>query len=581
MFRQAQSLMQDGRLEQAGQMLRELLALEPDHAEAWYRLGNVLKDLNQPSEALVSYQRAIEFRPRYAAAYCNRSVVLLALGRAEEAADGLRHAVEIDPNDAIAHCNLAVAQQMLNQNGAALGSYARAIELKPNYAEPHFGRARLREESARWLDALGDYDRALQLRPGLQQVHFHRGNVLVQLQRWEEALASYDLALWCDPGNATAHLHRGNVLRQMQRWDMALESYDRAIAIKPDQVDGYFNRGVLFEQIKQFPQAVLSFDRAIAIQPDFAPAHYNKALVLLTTGEFAGGFENYEWRWKNRGTAFDPATYRGDAPLWFGGNSLEDKNILVFSEQGLGDTLLFCRYIKLLAGLGAKVIFEVQPPLLELLADIEGAEAVIPRGGVLKDCDYKTPLLSLPLALKTTVQTIPSERKYLHIDPNRIERWRTRLGPRTRPRIGLVWSGNAQYPNDLQRSMSLATLVDHLPHEFEYFCLQRDVRAQDRETLDANPFIVDYAPDFMDTAALCECVDLVISVCTSIAHLAGALGRPLWMLLSYNADWRWLENRDDSPWYPSARLFRQDRFGDWTSVVTLVGEELRRQFAAR
>jgi tetratricopeptide (TPR) repeat protein len=581
MLRKAHSLIEDGRLDLAGQTLRELLTLEPDNAEAWYRLGNVLKDLNQLTDALDSYQRAIEFRPRYGAAYCNRGVVLLSLGRADEALDGLRQAIEIDPHDAIAHYNLGLTHHMLNQSDAALESYGRAIELKPTFSEPHFGRARLCEESGRWLDALSDYDRALLLRPDLEKVHMHRGNVLVQLRRWEEALSSYDLALSCDPDDATAHLHRGNVLRQLQSWDIALESYERAIAIRPDQVDGYFNRGVLLEQLKQFPQAVLSFDRAIALQPDFAPAHYNRALVLLTTGQFAEGFANYEWRWKNRGTSFDPATYHGDAPLWSGANSLENKSILVFSEQGLGDTLLFCRYIKLLAGLGARVVFEVQPPLLELLANIEGAAAVIPRGAVPQDCDYKIPLLSLPLALKTTVETIPSERKYLHIDIDRIERWRSRLGPRTRPRIGLAWSGNAQYPNDHQRSMSLATLVEHLPDEFEYFCLQRDVRAEDRATLDAHPFIVDHAPDFVDTAALCECVDLVISVCTSVAHLAGALGRPLWVLLSYNADWRWLENRADSPWYPSARLFRQDRFGDWSGVVTRIGEELRRKFPRR
>jgi hypothetical protein len=272
------------------------------------------------------------------------------------------------------------------------------------------------------------------------------------------------------------------------------------------------------------------------------------------------------------------ANYRGTTPLWFGREPLETKSILVFSEQGLGDTLQFCRYLKLLAARGATVIFEVQQPLVDLLADVEGASAVIARGGDIPNCDYKCALLSLPLAFGTTLDTIPSERKYLHADTARITQWQGRLGPRARPRIGLVWSGNAQYPNDEQRSMSLDTLVQHLPREFEYFCLQRDIRAQDRATLDANPFIVDYSPDFMDTAALCECMDLVVSVCTSVAHLAGALGRPLWVLLAYNADWRWLEDRDDSPWYPSARLYRQSPTRDWGEVAAHVGEELRRKF---
>ena len=241
--------------------------------------------------------------------------------------------------------------------------------------------------------------------------------------------------------SVVAHLHRGNVLRELHRWDEALNSYNRAIAIRPDKIDGYFNRGVLFEQLKQFPQAIASFDLAIAIRPDFAPAQYNRALVLLATGDLVRGFKDYEWRWKNRGTSLDPARYNGTAPLWFGRESLEKKIILVFSEQGLGDTLQFCRYIKFLAARGAQVILEVQPPLLGLLADIEGAATVIPRGGAVPHCDYKCALLSLPLAFKTSLESIPSERKYLRVDPERIARWHAQLGAAgsSQDRIGMEW----------------------------------------------------------------------------------------------------------------------------------------------
>jgi tetratricopeptide (TPR) repeat protein len=575
---EANSLIECGRLDLAALVLRDLLAIDPGHAEAWYKQGNVLSGLHRLSEAMTSYHRAIELRPRYTAAHCNCGVAMLALGKTDEALSEFQKAVEIDPNDAIAYYNRATAQHSLNQSALAHESYSRAIELNPGYAEAYFARGSLHEQSARWQEALSDYDRALAIKPDLRQAQIHHANVLVQLKQWDEALASYDRVVVSDPENVIAHLHRGNVLRQLQRWDDALSSYNRAIAIKPDQVDGYFNRGVLFEQLKQFPEAVASFDLAIAIRPDFAPAQYNRALVLLAAGDFVRGFENYEWRWKNRGTPLDLANYCGTAPLWFGHESLDKKTILVFSEQGLGDTLQFCRYAKLLAGLGATVILEVQQPLVGLVAGIEGASAVIPRGGVVQNLDYKCALLSLPLAFKTTLESIPSERKYLHIDPARIAQWQAKLGPRARPRIGLAWSGNAQYPKDDQRSMPLATLVEHLPKEFEYFCLQTDIRARDRESLDTNPFIVDYSPDFMDTAALCECLDLVISVCTSVAHLAGALGRPVWVLLGYNADWRWLEDRDDSPWYPSATLYRQAAIGDWGGVAARVGEQLRRTF---
>ena len=575
---EANSLIGFGRLNSAAEVLRDLLAIDPSHAEAWYKQGNVLKDLNRLSDALNSYQRAIELRPRYAAAHCNTGVVMLALGRTEEALSEFEEAIGIEPSDAIAHYNSAIARHSLGQAAYANESYSRAIELNSDYAEAYFARGTLHEQSARWHEALSDYDRALAIDPCLTQAQIHHANVLVQLKRWQEALASCDRALLCDPEDVLAHLHRGNVLRQLQQWDGALSSYDRAIAVKADLVNGYFNRGVLLEQLKRYREAEASFDAAIAVRPDFAPAHYNRALLLLKTGHFGRGFENYEWRWKNRGTRLDPADLHGTAPLWFGNESVDGKTILVFSEQGLGDTLQFCRYVKLLAGLGAKVILEVQQPLLGLLANIEGAATVIPRGGVAQNFNYKCALLSLPLAFKTTLESIPSERKYIDVDPARIANWQAKLGPRTRPRIGLAWSGNPEYPNDDQRSMPLAKLVEHLPREFEYFCLQTDIRALDRDTLDADPFVVEYSPDFLDTAALCECLDLVISVCTSVAHLAGALGRPVWVLLAYNGDWRWLEDRDDSPWYPTATLYRQAAFGDWTSVATRVGEELRRTF---
>jgi tetratricopeptide (TPR) repeat protein len=575
---EANSLIESGRPDLAASILGDLLAVDSDNAEAWYKQGNVLKNLNRPMEALTSYQRAIELRPRYTAALCNRGAVMLALGRAQEALNEFQKAVAIDQNDPIAHYNLATANHSLNQSATAHESYAKAIALNPAYVEPHFARGMLHEQSASWQEALNDYDRVLTLNPGFGQADFRLANVLVQLKRWEDALTSYDRAVASDPDHAIAHLHRGNVLRHLQKWDDALSSYNRSIALAPDQVDGYFNRGVLFEQLKQFPEAKASFDRAIAIRPDFAPAQYNRALVQLSTGDFVSGFENYEWRWKNRGTPLDPARLHGAAPVWSGHESLEGKTILVFSEQGLGDTLQFCRYTKLLASLGAKVILEVQQPLIVLLAHIEGASVVVPRGGVVPSFDYKCALLSLPLAFKTTPETIPSESKYLHVDPARIARWEARLGPRSRPRIGLAWSGNAQYPNDSERSMPLATLVAHLPRGFDYFCLQTDIRARDRETLDANPFIADLSSDFIETAAFCECLDLVISVCTSMAHLAGSLGRPVWILLAHRADWRWQEDREDSPWYPSARLYRQEKIGDWDSVAERVGVELRRAF---
>jgi tetratricopeptide (TPR) repeat protein len=578
----ALALIEEGKLEQALLVLRAFLAVEGGHAEAWYRQGNLLKDLNRPYDALASYQCAIELNPRLAAAHCNRGAILLSLGKPDDALRDFRQAIEIDPRDAIAYYNRGASEQTLRQSAAALASYSKAIELNPRYAEAYFGQALLHEEAARWPEALSGYEQALELRPTLTQAHFHRGNVLAQLKRWDDALASFDLAVAANPEHALAHLHRGNTLRELRQWDAAIASYDRLIALATDNADAHYNRAVVFELRKQFPEALQAFERAIAIRPGFAAAEHNRALVLLQTGEFDAGFAAYESRWANRGTGFDPAAYHDVAvPLWSGRESLLGKRILVFSEQGLGDTLQFCRYVKLLAGLGANVVFEVQRPLTGLLGTIEGASTVLAQGEAVPPFDFKCALMSLPLAFKTTLDTIPSGRKYLHADAASVAAWQTRLGPRTRPRIGLAWSGNPHFLNDHRRSVPLAKLIDRLPREFEYFCVQKDIRAGDRATLDANPFIAERAADLVGTAALCECMDLVISSCTSIAHLAGALGRPVWILLSFNADWRWLEGRDDSPWYPTARLYRQAAAGDWDGVIERVAANLPRTFTPR
>ena len=575
---QARELIHLGREEEAAVVLRELLAVQPGNAQAWYTQGNVFKNLKRPDDALASYQRALDLQPCFPAALCNRAVVLLSLGRAQEAVEGFQLAIAVSPNDALVYYNLALAQQSLGQRSAALDSYGKAIEVRPDYAEAHFNRAQLNEELAQWQEALIGYDRTIALQPHMPNAHFRRGNLLVQLKRWHDALESFEHAVADDPGSVAACLHHGNVLREMGRWDSALSSYDRAISVKPDDASSHFNRGVLLEQLRRLPEALASFERAIAIQPDLAPAQYNRALALLLKGDLSEGFANYEWRWKNPTPSLTPDDYHSQLPLWMGSESLLGKRILIFSEQGLGDTLQFCRYVKQVTEHGAKVILEVQEPLCELLANLESAAQVIPRGSAIPACDYKVPLLSLPRLLHTTLETIPAERRYVCADQSKVEAWKVRLGAATCPRIGLAWSGNPQYPNDHHRSMPLATLIKLLPREYQYFCLQKEIPEADRVVLASNPQVADYQLDFPDTAALCEHMDLIVSVCTSVAHLAGSMGRPLWLLLAFNADWRWFLDREETPWYPSARLYRQPAIGDWDAVVARVARDLRRNW---
>jgi tetratricopeptide (TPR) repeat protein len=548
-------------------------AEQPTSADQWYQIGNKLKDAGRLAEAAESYGRALSAQPNFAAARCNRAVVLLQLNQPEEALSHLQQAIAINSKDALAHYNLALVWQKLDRTNDAMSSYDRAIELQPGYLEAHFNRAVLNEHMGNLSGALSDIDRVLQIRPHWARALLQRGNIFVQLGRWSDALLSFEGARADDLTKVTAELHRGNVLRHLGRWDEALASYDRLLILDDTGADSHYNRGVLLEQMRRIPDALESFDRAIALKPDFAAAQYNRALALLLSGEYRRGFDQYEWRWKNRENYLTAVQHHPELPLWQG-ETVTSKSLLVFSEQGLGDTLQFCRYVKLLADLGAEVVFEVQEPLLQLLQGLEGAALVIARGDPMPKCDFKVPLLSLPRLFKTTLETIPSALCYLPRDSSRIQEWRSRLGASDRRRVGLAWSGNPQLPNDRHRSLGLAEFAPHLPPQFEYYCLQKDVSLADQQFLAQNAWLRHLPLDFADTAALCESMDAVVSVCTSIAHLAAAVGRPTFVLLSFCADWRWLMDRSDSPWYPTVTLYRQRRLGVWDDPLTQVAADL-------
>jgi hypothetical protein len=328
--------------------------------------------------------------------------------------------------------------------------------------------------------------------------------------------------------------------------------------------------------------ALADYQRAVTLKPESAPAQYNRALAQLLKGDYQSGWLNYEWRWHNAKKLGLPDVSRFSRyPLWLGLESIAGKRLLVYTEQGFGDTLQFCRFASSAARLGAEVILEARAPLIGLLQTLEGVSQLLVEGDPLPEADYRCPVLSLPLALKATLATIPAAGGYLRSHPTKVAQWRSRLGERQRPRVGLVWSGSAAQGNDHNRSFRLAQWVEHLPREFEYICLQKDIRPADQETLAAHPWISRYDAQlegFDDTAALCECLDLVISVCTSVAHLGGALGRPTWVMVPFNPDWRWLLGRDHSPWYQSVRIYRQPSIGDWQSVFARVAADLRATF---
>jgi tetratricopeptide (TPR) repeat protein len=544
-------------------------------AESHCSRGNVLAALKQWDAALDSYERAIALKPDYVEVLSNRGNVLTELGRCEAALASYERAIALKPDYAEAHSNRGVVLAKLKQSQAALASYERAIALKPDYAEAHFNRGKVFAELEQWEAALASYERAVALKPDYSEALSDRGKVLAELEQWEAALASYERAITLEPDYAEAFSNRAVALAGLKRWEAALADFERAIALKPDNADAFSNRAVALAKTKRWEAALADFERAIALKPDYEHAHYNRSTLWLLKGEFAKGWREYEWRWKLNKSQ-DERHF--PQPRWSGEECIEGKTILLYGEQGLGDTLQFCRYASLVADLGARVILEVPAPLLRILSNLRGVSRLLPTGSSLPGFDYHCPLLSLPLAFKTDFHSIPRANRYLDAEAGKVAEWKARLGGTNKARIGLVWSGNRAHKNDRNRSIALADLVRYLPEGFQYISLQIDIREADRRTLQSNPHILNFADqikDFADTAALCECLDLVISVDTSVVHLNAALGLRTWVLLSFVPDWRWLLDRGDSPWYPSVTLYRQDAAADWSSVL----ERLRRDLS--
>jgi tetratricopeptide (TPR) repeat protein/ADP-heptose:LPS heptosyltransferase len=542
---------QMGHSQEALRRLDESLALKPDQPYALINRGNVLKELGQPDDALACYDRAIALKPDCADAYGNRGNVLKDLGRL----------------------------------GAALADYDRVIDLKPAHETAHNSRGILLQKLDRLNDALASYDRAIALNPEYALAFGNRGNVLKEMGRFDEALHSYNKAIALKPDYAAAYNNRGNALRELNRPEEALSSYDRALSLQADYAAAYNNRGTALNDVNRLQEALADFDRAVAFEPNYAAAHWNRGMLHLLIGDYGAGWTGYEWRWKTEGLSNFRDRNRFAEPLWLGEQDLRGKTILLYAEQGQGDTIQFCRYTqKVRECKPAKIILQVQESLVALMETLDGPDSVIGTNAALPAFDYQCPLMSLPLAFKTRIDSIPSTAGYLQPLKSKVKQWRTELGPKRRPRVGLVWSGSNSHKNDRNRSVTLEALLPLLSKEIEFVSLQKEVRQGDAAVLKAHPeihYFGDSLRDFSDTAALCSLMDVVISVDTSVAHLAGALGKPVWIMLPLVPDWRWLMGRSDSPWYPSSHLFRQSVRGDWSDVIESVRSGLLRLIAAK
>ncbi|HZR62196.1 MAG TPA: tetratricopeptide repeat protein [Xanthobacteraceae bacterium] len=431
--------------------------------------------------------------------------------------------------------------------------------------------------SRRFEEALAAYDSGLRLAPDDPELRNGRGVALLELRRPAEARDDFERALAADPDCLDALGNLGNALLKLNRPEEALAAYDRALKIVPNNAQLLTNRAVALRRLDRPQEALMSAARALAEKPDFAQARFVAGVARLTLGDFAAGWRGYEARWSVGTLALQRRDFA--APQWRGTEPFAGKTILLHAEQGFGDAIQFMRYAPLVAARGAHVVLEVRRELMRLAASLLGVATMVAHGDALPPFDYHCPLFSLPLAFATHEATIPAGIPYLRPVEDDVAAWRARL-PLRRPLVGLCWSGERTYDNDINRSLTLATLAPLIDVPgAQFVSLQRDVRDADTALLARRTDIVGIGQqftDFADTAAAIAALDLVISVDTAVAHLAGAIGKPLFLLLPFAADFRWLRERCDSPWYPSARLFRQPRFGDWASVVEAVRTEVQR-----
>ena len=489
-----------------------------------------------------------------------------------------RKSLELMPDRPSTLTNLSVAQLKLKKYSEARATAQKAISVESNNSEAYLNLGLLEKELKSFDAAVNFFNKAIILKPSYHEAYSNKGNALNELKRFDEAIAHFDKALSLRPDYHEAWSNKGVTLHELKRFDEAIAHYDKALSLRPDYHEAWSNKGVTLHELKRFDEAIAHYDKALSLRPDYHEASWNTSLSLLLQGDFENGLPLYESRWDSDKVSEIVGKRFFREPTWLGKESLQGKTILLYGEQGLGDFIQFCRYVKLVSDLGAKVILEVPEMLASLMGGLEGLSQLVIKGKNLPFFDCQCPLVSLPLALNTRISSIPASIPYIPVHPNKVSEWGRKLGGKRKKRIGLVWSSMSNFKADSKRSLRLADFIKALPLEgFEYICLQKELKDCDREFF-ANyksiRFFGDDLGDFSDTAALIKNVDLVISSCTSIPHLSGALGKETWILLSHVPDWRWLLNREDSPWYPSMKLYRQPSIGDWGSVLDKVKKDL-------
>jgi len=573
-------LSQLGRNDEALSTYDRALSFSPDSPESWYGRGMILLAMRRPDEAIASFTRLLAVKPDFTQVHLLRAKLLCDVGDHEAALDAIDKLLAIAPGLAEAWLGRSNILFEAGRYDEALSAAEKAIALKPSLAEALHACGNTLNELRRHDEALGAYDKALALNANSAGGWYGRGNVLSELKRFDDALIAYDKALALDQNFAQGWVGRGNVLNMLKRFDEALAAFARALALQAKLAEAWLGRGNVLLELKRFEEALSCYDQAIAIQPDFATAYFNRGRSRLLLGHYEGGWQDYEWRWQAR----DFLSKRPDlkSSNWQGEN-LSGRHLLVYSEQGLGDIIQFVRYLPLLLQREYKITFLTAEKLARLFRQSIPSLHVVDTLQGLQRPDAQVALISLPYFLKTDLSSVPNQVPYLNAEANLEAAWKVRIGVHGF-KIGIAWQGNPVGAIDAGRSVPLKEFVrlSKIP-EVRLISLQKQVGLNQLADLpeDARIEILgdnfDSGPDaFIDTAAVMNNLDLIITCDTSIAHLAGALGRPTWVALKHVPDWRWMLDREDTPWYPTMRLFRQDERDEWGHVFSKIEESLRR-----
>lgn len=595
------------------------VALRPDYAQALLNQGNSLRALGRQADSIAVYRAAIVLDPDYASAHFNLANVLTDAGYSDEALVSYDRSIALQSESPDAWCNRGNLLKQMGRLDDALVSYDRAIEMRGDDAVTWSNRGLVNHELGRYQTAVTDFEQAIHLRPAYVNAICNKGNSLRMLHMGEQSLQCYDLALSLDADHARAHCNRGLLLRQMQDSAAAMQAFDNAINSDPRMAEAFSNRALLHKDLGDFAQSMRDQQQAIALNPQLADAHanlgallhdlnrideaiashrraialnanhphanWNLSLDLILSGDLQAGWPLYEWRLR-KGTEAITNMKQG-RPRWDGQLALKDRRLLLVHEQGLGDTLQFCRYVPLLESAGGEIWLEAPASLHGVLQSLSPRLKLFDIDTCNDGFDLWLPLMSLPLVLGEQLDSLATQTAYLEASPSLVDAWASRVGAASKTsaalRVGLCVSGNPLHQNSHNRDLPLHALLAQLPQTVQLHLLQQQVSDQERIALEQSPLAVAVwdasLNDFSETAALCANMDLVITVDTSVAHLSAALGRPTWILLPWVPDWRWFQTRSDSPWYPSVRLFRQTAMGRWDDVIQAVIDALNERIS--